>query len=593
LSCGVAADENGVIRFPGALDVQIMEDDMVSLFEASAGPQLPKALTGIGGLDEITEGGLPRGRSTLVTGGTGCGKTLMGVQFLVTGAREHGEPGVLVTFEESAEEIAANVASLGFDLDGLQKDRLLAIYAFRAEPTEVVGTGAFNFEPLFLLLDDAIKQIGARRVVLDSIEALFGMFQAQPVVRAELGRLFRWLKDHAVTAIVTGERDDSDALTRHGIEEFVSDCVIALDHHMRDGVATRRLHVVKYRGSAHETNQYPFLISARGIEVQPITAVGLEYDVSDERVSTGVPRLDYMLSGGLFRGSTVLVSGAAGTGKSTLGAHLIDAACARGERALLILHEESAREVMRNMRSIGLDLERWVQAGLLRVWAARPTAYGLENHLAIVSRLVEEHAPAVAVVDGIGSLVGGPSLGEVSLMLARQFHLFKTHGITALATVVTEQDDETAMGVSSRADTWLLLRNVESDGERNRLLFVLKSRGTAHSNQVREFVVTGHGVQLIDVYVGPEGMVTGSARLAQEIAERDARLQQQADAERRTRELRQHNAQLQEEIAANEAELKQIADRQERLTADAQTDRQAMGTQRWADPDEDDDKDQR
>ena len=426
---------------------------MASLFEAPAGPQLPKAPTGIGGLDEITRGGLPRGRSTLVTGGTGCGKTLLGLQFLVAGAREHGEPGVLVTFEESAEEVAANFASLGFDLDGLQKDGLLAIHAFRAEPTEVVGTGAFNFEPLFLLLDDAIRRLGARRVVLDSIEALFGMFQAQPVVRAELDRLFRWLKDHAVTAIVTGERGDNDVLTRHGIEEYVSDCVIVLDHRSREGVATRRLRVVKYRGSAHETNEYPFLIAARGIEVQPITAVGLDYGASSERISTGVPRLDYMLSGGLFRGSTVLVTGAAGTGKTTLGAHLIDAACARDERALLILHEETPDEVLRNMRSVGLDLGRWVKAGLLRIWAARPTEFGLENQLAMVSGLIDEHAPAVTVVDGTASFHDWPTSADVTSMLARQFYLFKSRGITALVTVVATEDDETAMGASSRGPT--------------------------------------------------------------------------------------------------------------------------------------------
>ena len=330
-----------------------------------------------------------------------------------------------------------------------------------------------------MLLDDAIKRIGARRVVLDTIESLFGMFKAQAIVRAELGRLFRWLKDRAVTAVVTGERGDNDSLTRYGIEEYVSDCVIALDHRSQNEVSTRRLQVVKYRGSAHETNQYPFLISARGFTVPPVTAVTLDYGAPQERISTGVPRLDNMLSGGLFRGSTVLVSGSAGTGKTTLGAHLIDAACARGERALLILHEESADEVIRNMRSVGLDLRRWAEAGLLRIWAVRPSEFGLENHLAIMSELIAEHAPAVAVVDGIASLIGGASRGEVISMLARKFHLFKTRGITAMATILTEGDTETAVGVSSRADTWLLLRNVESNGERNRLLFVLKSRGSA------------------------------------------------------------------------------------------------------------------
>ncbi len=310
-----------------------------------------------------------------------------------------------------------------------------------------------------MLLDEAIRRIGARRVVLDTIELLFGAFKAQAIVRGELARLFRWLEDRAMTAIVSGEPGDNDSLTRHGIEEYVSDCVIALDHRSQHEVSTRHLQVVKYRGSAHETNEYPFLISARGFTVLPITAVTLDYGAPEERISTGVPRLDYMLAGGLFRGSTVLVSGSAGTGKTTLGAHLIDAACARGERALLLMHEESADEVIRNMRSVGLDLRRWAEAGLLRIWAVRPTQFGLENHLAIMSGLLAEHAPAVVVVNGIASLLGGPSRGEVISMLARQFNLFKARGITAMATILTEGDAETAVGVSSQADTWLLLRN--------------------------------------------------------------------------------------------------------------------------------------
>jgi len=568
-----------------------MGELMTSLSEAPAGPPLPKAPTGIQGLDEITRGGLPKGRSTLVTGGTGCGKTMLGLQFLVAGAREYGEPGVLVTFEESAEKVTANVASLGFDLDGLQRDGLLTIVAFQAGGPEVVEAGEFDFEPLFLLLDEAIRRIGGKRVVLDTIELLFGAFKAQAIVRGELGRLFRWLEDRAMTAIVIGEPGDNESLTRHGIEEYVSDCVIALDHRRQNGVSTRRLHVVKYRGSAHETNEYPFLISARGFTVLPITAVTLDYGAPEERISTGVPRLDYMLAGGLFRGSTVLVSGSAGTGKTTLGAHLIDAACARGERALLIMHEESADEVIRNMRSVGLDLRRWAEAGVLRIWAVRPTEFGLESHLANVSGLLAEHAPSVVVVDGIASLLGGPSRGEVISMLARQFNLFKARAITAMATILTEGDAEAAVGVSSQADTWLLLRNVESNGERNRLLFVLKSRGSANSNQVREFVLTDDGVELVDVYVGPAGVVTGSARLTQETRERDAKLQQQEDLQRRTRELRRgimlgqaQLAALQDELAAQQAELERIAGREERLAADAQAAQLAMAAQRWADP---------
>jgi len=563
---------------------------MSALADDTAGPGLPKAPTGIGGLDEITGGGLPNGRSTLVTGGTGSGKTLLGLQFLVAGAREYGEPGVLVTFEESAEKVSANVASLGFDLDGLQQDGLLVVYAFRVDPSAVLETGEFDLEPLFLLLGDTIEHVGAKRVVLDTIELLFGAFQSQAIVRAELGRLFRWLEDRAVTAIVTSERGDT-GLTSHGIEEYVSDCVIVLDHRIDDQISTRRLRVVKYRGSAHETNEYPFLISARGFMVLPITSVALDYRAPQERISTGVTRLDHMLAGGLFRGSTVLVSGTAGTGKTTLAAHLIDSACARGERTLLVLFEESPDQVIRNMRSVGLDLRRWVEAGLLRIWAARPTAFGLETHLAILARLIEEFTPSAAVLDGIAGLAHGSSGAEVSSMIARQIDLLKARGITAMATTLAREDEASTVGISSLVDTWLLLRNVESDGERNRLLYVLKSRGSAHSNQVREFVLTDHGAELLDVYVGPAGVVTGSARVAQEARERSAELQQSEDLMRRSRELRrgimEQEAQLavlQDELAAGRAELERIEERGRRQVADAEATRSVIASHRWADP---------
>ncbi|HTP17722.1 MAG TPA: circadian clock protein KaiC [Streptosporangiaceae bacterium] len=564
--------------------------DPRSLAEADARPALPKAPTGIRGLDEITHGGLPRGRSTLVTGGTGSGKTLMALSFLVAGAREYGEPGVLVTFEETAEKVTANVASLGFDLDGLQRDKLLVMYAFRVDPAEVIETGAFDLEALFLLLGEAIERVGAKRVVLDTIELLFGAFQDQAIVRAELGRLFRWLEERAVTAIVTGERGDS-VLTRHGIEEYVSDCVIALDHRMQDEISTRHLQVVKYRGSAHGTNAYPFLISARGFVVLPITSVTLDYGAPGDRISTGVARLDHMLDGGLLRGSTVLVSGTAGTGKSTLGAHFADSACGRGERTLMILFEESPDQVTRNMRSVGMDLQPWVDAGLLRIWAARPTAFGLETHLAILDRLLEEFAPRVAVLDGIASLSHGATGPEVSSMLARKIDMLKGRGITAMLTTLAGADESSMVGVSSLVDSWLLVRNVESNGERNRLLFVLKSRGTAHSNQVREFVLTDHGVELVDVYVGPAGVVTGSARLVLEAQERGANFRQGQELARRRRELRggiveaeARLAVLQDELAAQRAEFERIQERERRQASDAEADRSALAARRWADP---------
>ncbi len=553
------------------------------------GPGLEKAPTGISGLDQITEGGLPRGRVSLVAGSAGAGKTLLGLEFLVAGARQYGEPGVLVSFEESAEKVTLNVRSLGFDLDQLQRDGLLAVISFQVEPAEIIATGAFDLEPLFLIIDDAIGRIGARRVVLDTVEVLFGAFGDDSTIRSELNRLARWLEERDVTAIMTGERGDR-SLTRHGIEEYVTDCVIVLDHRVTEEISTRRLRVVKYRGSAHGTNEFPFLISARGFVVLPITSVALDYRASDERMSTGVDRLDHMLGGGVFRGSTSLVTGTAGTGKTSLGAHLVNAACTRGERALWVLLEESPAQVLRNMRSLGLDLKPWVDAGLLRIWSARPSAYGLETHLAVLAQLIEEVSPSVAVLDGIAGLANGASSSEVTSLVSRQFDLLKSREITTMATSLGHGDETSSIEVSSLVDNWLLLRNVEANGERNRLLFVLKSRGTAHSNQVREFVLTDHGIELVEVYVGPAGMLAGSARLAQEAVERDAEADQADDVERHRRELRgrisegeAHLVAVQDQLAAERAEIDRIDRRERRQVAEAETDRQSMATKRWAD----------
>ena len=461
-----------------------------------------------------------------MAGGAGSGKTLLGLQFLVAGAREYGEPGVLLTFEESTAKVSANVASLGFDLDGLQRDQLLVADAFRVDPAGIGEAGEFDFEPLFLLLDDAIERIGAKRVVLDTIEVLFGAFRDQAIVRAELRRLFYWLEERSVTAIVTGERGEH-GLTRHGIEEYVSDCVIVLDQRVREEISTRILQGGEVPRVGARDQRVSVLDLGSWVRCAAGHVGRSGYGASEERISTGVPRLDHMLAGGPFRGSTVLVSGMTGTGKTTLGAHLIDSACARGERALLVLFEESPDQLIRNMRSVGLELARWVEAGLLRIWAARPTAYGLETHLAILARLIErgravgrragrDRRPHPRGLRSRGDLDGRPARSTCS----------RRRGITAMATTLAHEEETSTVSVSSLVDTWLLLRNVESNGERNRLLFVLKSRGSAHSNQVREFVLTDHGVELVDVYVGPAGIVTGSARLVQEAQQRDAAQQQ-------------------------------------------------------------------
>ena len=476
---------------------------------------LSKAPTGIQGLDEVTGGGLPRGRPTLVCGSAGCGKTLLAMEFLVHGATEFGESGVFVSFEERAEELAQNVRSLGFDLDRLAAEKKLLVDYVHVERSEIEETGDYDLDGLFIRLGHAIDSIGAQRVVLDTIETLFSGLSNEGILRAELRRLFRWLKDRKVTAIVTGERG-AGTLTRHGLEEYISDCVILLDHRVNEQLSTRRLRIVKYRGSAHGTNEYPFLIDEAGLSVLPITSLGLAHAASTERVSTGVPQLDTMLGGdGVYRGSTVLVSGTAGTGKTSLAAHFAHAACGRNERCLMFAFEESPSQLMRNMRSIGLDLEPWVRKGLLRVHASRPTFTGLEMHLATMHKQVQAFRPAMVIVDPISNFVSAGSTSQAAQMLVRLLDFLKSDGVTAVFTDLTSSGsplEATAVGISSLVDTWLLVRNVELNGERNRALDVLKSRGMAHSNQAREFVLSGHGIELRDVYTGSEGVLTGSSR---------------------------------------------------------------------------------
>ena len=461
--------------------------------------ELSKTPTGIRGLDEITRGGLPTGRPTLVCGGAGSGKTLLAVTFLVNGAVEFGEPGVLLTFEENANEVASDVASLGFDLPGLIKAKKLAIDYVRVERSEIEETGEYDLEGLFIRLNHAIQSISAKRVVLDTIESLFAGLSNDGILRAELRRLFRWLKDQGVTTVITGERGDG-VLTRQGLEEYVSDAVILLDHRVHDQVSTRRLRVVKYRGSHHGTNEYPFLINREGISVLPVSSLALQHDAPMERVSTGVSRLDEMLSGtGYYRGSTILVSGTAGTGKTSLAAHFLDAACRRGERCLCFLFEESPQQLLRNIRSIGIDLEPWMAKGLLRLHADRPSRYGLETHLVTMHTAVASFKPTVTVIDPVTNLMTVGTHSDVQAMLTRMIDHLKTENITALLTSLMPGKtdiERTETTISSLMDTWILLANDAVGGEHRRGLYVLKSRGMAHSNEVREFALTDRGLEI-------------------------------------------------------------------------------------------------
>ena len=511
-----------------------------------AAEALAKCPTGIRGLDQITDGGLPRNRSTLVCGGPGAGKTLLGIEFLARGARDFREPGVFVSFEERPDDLAKNAFSLGFDLGRLARSKRFVVEHIALDRAQLLEAGEYDLEGLFIRLEAAIDSVGAKRVVLDTIETLFGALTNQGILRAELNRLFSWLKDKGVTTVITAERGQG-VLTRHGLEEYVSDCVMVLDQRVDDQIATRRLRIVKYRGSTHGTNEYPFLIDRSGFQVLPITAITLDYDSPRQFVSSGVPKLDEMMGGkGYYRASTILVSGTAGTGKTSLAAHFVDAACRRGERCLYFAFEESPAQIMRNMRSIGIHLQKWVDRGLLTYHAIRPTSVGMETHVSLKLKYVEEARPRIVVLDPISSYASAGTLQDAHAMLVRLIDLFKARGITTMFTSLTsgeETTEQAGAGVSSLIDAWILLRNLEQGGERTRSLYVLKARGMRHSNQIREFLLTDRGADLQDVYVGPAGVLTGSARLAQEMQDRISAAASRRDVEQRKGQLeRKHKA---------------------------------------------------
>ncbi len=527
---------------------------------ADPSPNLPKARTGIQGVDEITAGGLPAGRPTLVCGSAGCGKTMFGMEFLVRGATQFGEPGVFMMFEENAAEVTANVRSLGFDLDKLVAQKMIVLDHVHIERSEIEVAGEYDLEGLFIRLGHAIDSIGAKRVVLDTIEALFSGLPNHAIVRAELRRLFRWLKDRGVTTVITGEKGEN-SLTRHGLEEYVTDCVIILDQRVQEQISTRRLRVLKYRGTAHGTNEYPFLIGEHGFSVLPITSLRLDHPASAERVPTGIARLDDMLGGkGVFRGSSVLVSGSAGTGKSSIGAKFIEAACGRGERALLFAYEESSAQILRNMKSIGIDLEACVKKGLLQIHSSRPTLHGLEQHLVMMHDMVRGFRPSVVVVDPISNLTLERSEAEVRPTLMRLIDFLKQQQISAVFTsltgagVATAAAEDSQVDISSLMDAWLLLCDVENNGERNRTIYVLKARGMAHSNQVREFILSDKGIDLVDVSLGADRVLTGMARVAHEGQARAAGELRRQDHARQRQQVATRRKAIEAQIAALQAE---------------------------------------
>jgi circadian clock protein KaiC len=565
---------------------------MSKLSAAGQAPaKLAKALTGIEGFDEITGGGVPRGRPTLVCGSAGSGKTLFGMEFIIRGAVDAGENGVLLAFEETPEELAKNVASLGFDLDALVRGGKIAVDYVKIERSEVEETGEYDLEGLFLRLGHAIDSVGAKRVFIDTIEALFSALKGEFVLRAELRRLFRWLKDRGVTAVITAERGNG-TLTRYGLEEYVSDCVVLLDNRVVQQSAVRRLRVVKYRGSRHGTSEYPFVIAEGGFSVLPLSSINLEHNASTARQSSGIPELDEMLEGkGYYKGSTILISGTAGTGKSSLASIFANAVCASGKRCLYFAFEEGIKQIQRNMASIGLNLDKWVAQKRLVFHAGRPTEEGLETHLAVIGDLVKKHRPDAVILDPITNFEMVGDNFEVKAMLMRLIDLLKQAQITCLFTSLTNAGkalETTDMAVSSLVDTWLQLRAIESNGERNRGLYVLKSRGMAHSNQIREFIITSSGIRLIDAYIGAAGnLLTGSARMQQEARDREGaagRNQEErrllASLERRRRAVQRQIATLKEELADEELEARLVMGEVDVRRKNVAVDRDAMAVSR-------------
>jgi len=525
---------------------------------------LGKSLTGIQGFDQITDGGLPQGRITLIVGGPGTGKTLFAMQFLVNGVRMYNEPGVFVAFEETKKKLAQNTASLGFKINELVQQKKLHVDYIYIERKEIEETGEYDLEGLFVRLGHAIDSIGAKRVVLDTLEAIFAGFSNEAILRAELRRLFRWLEEKGVTAIVTAERGP-EMLTRYGLEEYVSDCVIVLDHRITEQVSTRRLRVVKYRGSTHGTNEYPYLIDENGMSILPITSIGLDYHSTTDRISSGIPRLDAMLGGkGFYRATSILVSGTAGTGKSSLALSFANETCKNGQKCLYMTFEESSDQVIRNMRSIGIDLLPWVDKGLLKMTAVRSTYYGLETHLVTIHKMVESLNPAVVIMDPITNLITVGAAADVKSMLTRLIDYLKGKSITAMFTNLTHIGsglEATESEISSLMDTWVLLRDIEIGGERNRGLYILKSRGMSHSNQIREFLLSEKGINLLDIYVGPGGVLTGSARAAREAEDRANDVLRQDEIAALQRELERKRKVVQSQVESLQAGLE--ADEQE------------------------------
>jgi len=530
-----------------------MEQEAVSERELEG---VEKAPTGIAGLDFLTKGGLPRGRPTLLTGASGAGKTVLAMEILVNGAEEYNEPGVFVSFEENPEDLARNFGSMEIDIGGLVSRGKLALDHVEAG-ADLHEAGSYELDALLLRVGAVVDSVGARRIAFDGVAALFEWFGDAPAVRRGLLRLLQWTRERGLTCVVTAENNSE--IGQRGLGRTLSDCLIMLESHLAENIATRYLRVVKYRGSGHATDRCPFLIGRSGVSVMPLAGIGLGYSVSNERVSAGIQELDEMLGGGYYRGRSVLVSGESGTGKTTVAAHFVAASCSRGERCLYITFEESKGQVLRNMGSIGLDLGRWEEEGLLSFRPVRVSRLGLEAHLVNIMDQVESFAPQAVVLDPLSDMIDIAPFEEAVSMTNRLMDFLKSKGVTVLLTSLSEPAagrGPSGVGVSSAMDTWLMLRNWEHGGELTRLLTIIKSRGMAHSNRVREFLITSNGVRLLDVHIGPDGVLTGAAGAAREIQERLEEENRSRQIERRKREIENRRRLLEAQIDALREEIR-------------------------------------
>ncbi len=555
---------------------------------------LPKCTTGIKGLDEITGGGIPKGRPTLICGNAGCGKTLIAMEFIANGAAYYNEPGLFIAFEETIEELKQNFFSLGFNLSELIKKKKIILDHIHIERSEIEETGEYDLEGLFIGIQNEIEEIGVKRIVLDTIEVLFAGLSNEAIIRAELRRLFKWLKDKGMTTIVTGERGEGK-LTRFGIEEYVADCVITLENRVNERQAIRNLRVIKYRGSSHGTNEYPFLINNNGISVLPITSVGLGHEAASQCISSGIPRLDTLLNGkGYFRGSSILVAGTAGSGKTTIAAHFAEAACRRGERCIYFAFEESSSQIIRNMKSVGINFDPMIKKDVFKFQNNRPQLLGLEAHLLNMHSLVDEYQPSVIVVDPITAIAEVGDKKEVRSMLMRLIDYFKYKKITAIYTSLAHAGDtleKSEVDISSLMDTWIQLRELESGAERNRVMYILKSRGMAHSNQLREFQITSSGVNLIDVYLGTDGkLITGSSRIVQDEIDTAEKIKRGQEIDKKKRqltvlkkEMESQNEMMRTKLEAEESELNKIIEEAELRESVFLNNRNKMAKKRRAD----------